>query len=154
MAAMTLRQVASGPTYRLEPARQVADWLVPVDIEETDDAYIVDLDLPNAGEEDVQIELRGNELRIFGAFRDRGRSGILRRQGRRVGEFEFLVTLPGDIDADGVDASLEHGVLRVRSPKARGGQAKRIAVHNPTAERPPHRTQPSAGQAGAVQRSS
>jgi HSP20 family protein len=136
--------------------------LVPIDIEETEDAYVVDLDLPNVGEDNVQIELRGNELRIFGEFRYRQRHGILRRQSRRVGEFEYLIALPGDLDPDRVEASLEHGVLQVWAPKADAGSPRRIEVHKKTAgnhkmpqpgsmPKPGAMAQPSAGQAGSSQ---
>ena len=187
------QQVATSPIYRMDPSREMADLqdrlsqltqyfadllpqaggrvspgLMPIDVEETDDAYIVDLDLPNVREEDVQIELRGNELRIFGAYRDRERTGVLRRQSRRVGEFEFLVALPSDVDPEGVDASLETGVLRVLAPKMHSAQARRIEVHKgsqvkdvrKTPEQPgtapagmasPSMAQPSAGQAGSSQ---
>ncbi|WP_412749742.1 Hsp20/alpha crystallin family protein [Krasilnikovia sp. M28-CT-15] len=43
-----------------------------------------------------------------------GRLGVLRCQTRRVGQFEFMVTLPGDIDPHKVEASLHDGVLTVR----------------------------------------
>ena len=129
--------------------------LLPIDVEETDDAYVVDLDLPNVGEDDVQIELRGSELRIFGEFRDRERHGILRRKGRRVGEFEFLISLPGDIDHEHVDASLEQGVLQISAPKADSAQARRVAVHTGSGSSNPvlpgSMAQPSAGQAGSSQ---
>jgi HSP20 family protein len=36
-----------------------------VDIEETDDAFIVELDLPGLRKDDVSIDLRDNELMIM-----------------------------------------------------------------------------------------
>lgn len=36
--------------------------------------------------------------------------------------------LPGAVDEDGVEASLEEGVLTVRVPKAQGEQARRIEI--------------------------
>lgn len=156
MAAMTLsvsrpsRQMATSPTFRMDPS-DLLD-LVPIDIEETEDAYVVDLDLPNVGEDNVQIELRGSELRIFGEFRERTRHGILRRQSRRVGEFEYLISLPGDLDPDRVEASLEHGVLQVWAPKAQSAHPRRIDVHkSQKTPKPGTMAQPSAGQAGSSQ---
>ena len=189
------RQVATSSTYRTDPSREMEDlqdrlgqltqtifgdllpltgaarraaWAMPVDIEETDDAYLVDLDLPNVREDDVQVELRGNELRIFGNFQDRRRTGILRRRSRQEGEFEFVIDLPGEVDADHVDATLEHGVLRVSAPKVGSSQARRIEVHRaeesgrpaPPAGAPPGPSlsagSPPRGTAtpGAAQRSS
>ncbi|GAA4258612.1 hypothetical protein GCM10022255_079970 [Dactylosporangium darangshiense] len=101
----------------------------PVDIEETGDAFRVELDLPGVAPGDVQIELRDNEIRVFGAFAERQREGTLRHQARRTGEFEYLIALPGDVNPDGVEADLDGGVLTIVAPKASGRQARRIEVH-------------------------
>jgi HSP20 family protein len=92
-------------------------WLPPVDLEETDDAWVVEADLPGVKKGDVNIEVRDYELAIHGDVKERERSGILRRRTRRTGQFDYRVTLPGEVDADGVDAQLDHGVLTVRVSK-------------------------------------
>jgi HSP20 family protein len=103
-------------------------WVPPVDIEETNDSYLLEMDLPGVRPEDVNLELRdGNELRISGQYRDRERTGTMRRQSRRGGEFEYDVILPGDVNAEQVEATLEDGVLSVRLGKAQG-QPRRIEV--------------------------
>jgi HSP20 family protein len=118
----------SGPAIPAVPV-----WVPPVDIEETDDSYLLEIDLPGVRPEDVNLELRdSNELRISGQYRERERSGTLRRQDRRTGEFEYDVILPGDVDPEQVEASLQDGVLSVRLGKARN-QPRRIEVHGGTA---------------------
>jgi HSP20 family protein len=108
-------------------------WVPPVDIEETQDSYILEMDLPGVKAEDVNIELRdGNELRISGQYRARERTGTMRRENRRGGDFEYDVILPGDINPDQVEATLEDGVLMLRMGKAQGGQARRIQVRGGT----------------------
>jgi HSP20 family protein len=102
--------------------------VAPVDIEETDDAYIVDMEVPGVRREDINIELRDNELRISGEIKERERVGMLRRRERRVGQFEHVVALPGDVDPNKVDANLSGGVLTVRVGKARASQPRRIEV--------------------------
>jgi HSP20 family protein len=103
-------------------------WVPAFDIEETEDAYILEMDLPGVRPEDVDIELRdGNELRITGNYRDRERTGTMRREGRRGGDFEYDVIMPGEVDPDRIDATLEQGVLTVRAAKAQP-QARRIPV--------------------------
>jgi HSP20 family protein len=104
---------------------------VPVDIEEADDQFIVELDLPDVRPEDVDVELNDNHLRVTGESRRRERSGIPRRQTRRVGALEYLITLPGEIDPDRVDASLSEGVLSVRVGKADASRARHIEVKGP-----------------------
>src|SRR5258706_15731285 len=58
--------------------------MAPVDMEETDDAYIVELELPGVKPGDVNVEVRENELRVSGEVKERERKGIVRRQMRRV----------------------------------------------------------------------
>jgi HSP20 family protein len=103
-------------------------WSPFVDIEEADDAWIVEADLPGVDRKDVSVELRDSELSITGEARERERKGILRRRTRPVGRFEYRVTLPGAPDAEGVDAKLADGVLTVRVPKAEQARPQRIAV--------------------------
>jgi HSP20 family protein len=105
-----------------------AIWEPPVDIEETDDAWIVEAELPGAKQEDVNVEVHENELVVTGEIKEKERTGILRRRTRRVGQFEYRVTLPGEVDAERIDASLDHGVLRIRVPKPERTQPRRIEV--------------------------
>lgn len=144
--------LAGTPAYRWDPRREVdelnsrfgqliqsliggeagiggsAGWSPPVDVEETEDAYVVDVDLPNVNPENVNLEMRGEELRISGAFEERSRGGVVRRQGRQTGEFEYMIDLPSDIDSDQVQAAYSNGVLTVMVPKARDAQPRRIEI--------------------------
>jgi HSP20 family protein len=105
-----------------------AGWVPAVDIEELEDAYVVEAEAPGVKREDVNIEVSGNELTISGEIKVRDREGIIRRRTRRVGEFEFRVVLPNEVNAEGIDAKLNEGVLTVRIPKAERAQRRRIEV--------------------------
>jgi HSP20 family protein len=105
-------------------------WIPQVDIEESDDAWIIEAEVPGAERDDVDVELRDAELVISGEIKERERKGILRRRTRRTGAFEFRVVLPGQPDPDAVDANLEHGVITVRVPKAEQARARQIEVHS------------------------
>jgi HSP20 family protein len=84
--------------------------------------------VPGVNREDVNIEVSGNELTISGESKERTREGIIRRRTRRVGQFEFRVVLPIEVNPEGVDAKLNDGVLTVRIPKAAGAKSRRIEV--------------------------
>lgn len=103
-------------------------WSPPVDLEETDDAWLVEADLPGVKQGDVTVELRDSELAIHGEVKERERVGILRRRTRRTGQFDYRVTLPGDADADNVQANLDDGVLTVRIPKPERAKPRRIEI--------------------------
>ena len=109
------------------PAGQGA-WMPAGDVIETNDAYIVEVELPGARREDVDVQLNGNELVVTGELKEHKREGLFRRRARRVGEFEYRVTLPGDLRESDVEASLAHGVLKVQVPKARNTESHRIEV--------------------------
>jgi HSP20 family protein len=105
-----------------------AGWVPAVDIEELEDVYVVEAEVPGVKREDVNIEVSGNELTISGEIKVREREGIIRRRTRRVGQFEFRVLLPNEVNAEGIDAKLNDGVLSVRIPKAERAQRRRIEV--------------------------
>ena len=73
----------------------------------------------------------GPEAAIYqrtGEVKERQREGLFRRRTRKIGEFEFRATLPGDLRDDGVEASLAYGVLKVYVPKAQSSQTRKIPV--------------------------
>lgn len=105
-----------------------AGWIPAVDIEEREDAYVVEAEVPGVKREDVNIEVSGRELTISGEIKERKSEGVIRRRTRRVGRFEFRVALPSEVNPEGVDAKLNDGVLTVRVPKAERAQRRRIEV--------------------------
>lgn len=50
------------------------------------------------------------------------------RRSRRTGRFEFRTHLPGDVNADGVNAQLSDGVLKVTIPKAEAAKPQHIVI--------------------------
>ncbi len=76
----------------------------------------------------MNIELVGNELAITGDIKEKERKGVLRRRTRRVGRFEFRVTLPNQVDPEKIEAELTDGVLTVHVPKAERAQRRQIEV--------------------------
>jgi HSP20 family protein len=103
-------------------------WVPLADIEETDDAYIVEMELPGVKQDDVDIEVNGRELTVSGEVKEKERAGILRRRTRKVGEFSYTVSLPMEIDADSVSADLDSGVLTIRVPKSQGTKSRHVAI--------------------------
>jgi len=109
-------------------ATESVGWAPPVDIEEQDDAYVIEAELPGVAKDDVNIELISNELMITGEIKEREREGILRKRTRRIGRFEYRVRLPEQVDPDNVEAKLTNGVLSVRVPKREQAERRRIQV--------------------------
>jgi len=100
----------------------------PADVEEADDAYLVELDLAGVDKGDIDIETTGRRLVVQGERKEKERVGLLHRQTRTVGRFRYEVTLPEQVDGDGIDARLQDGVLRLRVPKVKSEQRRHIEV--------------------------
>ena len=103
-------------------------WVPLADVEETDDAYVVELELPGAVRDDVDVEIDGRVLTVSGEVREKERRGILHRRARRLGRFHHSLTLPGVLDEEHVEAELRDGVLTVRLPKSEATRRRRIQV--------------------------
>src|SRR5688500_18788885 len=64
------------------PVSERGAWSPLVDLEETDDSYFVEADLPGVKPENVNVELVGNELAITGEIKEREPQGTVRRRAR------------------------------------------------------------------------
>jgi HSP20 family protein len=104
---------------------RVQSWSPPVDVEETEEEFQIEADVPGVGPEDVTVDLQRNELRITGQYG--GEQGEGEQQQSRRGRFNYRVTLPSDVNAEACTAKLENGVLRLQLPKASAGR-QRIQV--------------------------
>ena len=94
-------------------------WSPPVDIYETDDSFVVTVEIPGVEGNDVRVEVSGSELSISG---NRGFDAVCskesyhRLEGVR-GRFRRSFSLPEPLDSARVTANLKDGVLRVVLPK-------------------------------------
>ena len=107
---------------------QLDRWAPLADVEEAEDAYTVEIELPGVRRDDIDVQLVNRVLTVSGEVKEKERAGILHRRTRRVGQFHYAVTLPGDVDGDDVSARLNDGVLSIRVPKSPGAKPRRIAI--------------------------
>ncbi|MCX7620853.1 MAG: Hsp20/alpha crystallin family protein [Acidimicrobiales bacterium] len=102
---------------------------VPVaDVEETDDTYVVEIELPGVKREDIKVEITGRRVSVDGERKEKERTGVLRRRERTVGRFHYEVTLPGEVDEGKAEARLDEGVLQIRLPKPESVKPRRIEI--------------------------
>lgn len=98
-------------------------WVPTADVVETDRAYLIEVELPGVRREDVDVALVGNEFVVSGEVTERRREGMFRHRTRKIGHFDFRVTLPGPLREEGVEVSLAYGVLKVFVPKAKTAES-------------------------------
>ncbi len=103
-----------------------------IDVEETDQAYVVSAELPGLAEQDIELNLHENTLTLRGEKRAERKEekGGRRYAERSYGRFERTIPFPTEVDADRVDASFRNGVLTVTLPKNEKARekARRIEV--------------------------
>jgi len=97
---------------------------------ETSDGYYLEAELPGLALEDLEIYMAdANTLAIKGERkRPELSGGQWHRCERAVGTFERSFILPGTVNADEIEASLKHGVLTVKLPKAPEPRPRKIEV--------------------------
>ncbi len=107
------------------------------DLEELDDAWLLRAELPGVKPDDVDIQLAGRRLLVRAERKETERKGLLRRTTRTTGRYFLEVALPGEVDPDSVDATLDDGVLTVRvaKPATEQGRSRRIAIRRPGGDR-------------------
>jgi HSP20 family protein len=115
-------------SFRQLPSLLNGAFTPTADVEETNDAYVVEIELPGVKRDDVNIEVAGRRVTVHGERKEKERVGILRKRERTVGRFHYEVTLPGEVDEDGVEAHLDEGVLTVRLPKPESERPRRIEI--------------------------
>ncbi len=116
-----------------------------VNVRESDDAVIVEAELPGLDVGDVEISATGDELLLKGS-RPACQPGEAKPQGggngeshgqervtwhrreRGTGDFERRITLPVPVDSGRVEAKLSSGVLTITCPKAPEAQPHKVPV--------------------------
>ncbi len=106
-------------------------WTPRVDLSETADAYVVELDVPGVSREDININFHDNTLSISGERKSEKKEegkGEYVRVERQYGSFYRSFTLPKTVDTEKIDARYEDGVLVITVPKAEESKPRKIDV--------------------------
>ncbi|MBA2947569.1 Hsp20/alpha crystallin family protein [Streptomyces himalayensis] len=112
----------------LTPVTEGMAWSPLADVSETDDAYLIEIDVPGVKREDIDIEMGERDVTVRGEFKEREGAGTLRRGTRRTGRFEYRTLLPGDVNTEEVNAALRDGVLTITVPKAETTKPRHIEI--------------------------
>jgi HSP20 family protein len=108
---------------RIEP--WFAARAFPVDLLETEDAYMVEAALPGFKPEEIEVTALGDTLTIRAHHKERkeqreekpGKEGVYLRRERSIGGFVRVIELPMVLDPRKVTAAYEHGLLTLRIMK-------------------------------------
>jgi HSP20 family protein len=113
-----------------EPAVLQGAWVPVADVFETPDSYIVEIELPGLGKDEIEIQAQGDELVVRGERRSNRttRPDVFHRLERRHGPFARGFRFPEEVEPDRVGAEFADGLLRLSVPKARTRRSTRVRV--------------------------
>ncbi len=102
-------------------------WSPRLDTHETEDAFLVAVDLPGVASEDVIINLEKGVLTVSGERKSPfGLSGDADRQ--TDGKFEHSFPVPDAVDTDSIDATYKDGVMTITLRKSKDSQPRQIPI--------------------------
>ncbi|MFB9526704.1 Hsp20/alpha crystallin family protein [Nonomuraea roseola] len=102
-------------------------WTPMADISETEDSYVVEVDVPGVKKDQIDVQFSERELIVTGQIEEHERQRR-HRKTRRTGSFELRTLLPEEVDAERVEARLSNGVLTITVPKAAAAKPRHIEV--------------------------
>lgn len=101
----------------------------PLNIFRKGDDFIVITEVPGIKKEDLTIQVKGNTIRLAGTKSvDYPEKVALHRRERLAGRFDRAVTLPVEIDPEGVKAEARDGILALFLPRAAHDKPRSIEV--------------------------
>ena len=121
----------SRPTAERRESVRPADWTPAVDISESADGYLIEIELTGVNREAIEVTLREGSLII------QGERPVPEEPGRRYhrlerprGHFLRRFELPENVEAAEIDGEVVEGVLRLSLPRHRNApaQAARISI--------------------------
>ena len=123
----TLDQLRSSNWLQTSPSGSGA--YPPLNVFRKGDDIVIITEVPGVRKQDLSIEAKGNTIRICGTkqMAPDGKVSVHRRE-RRGGQFDRTVSLPIDVDADGIKAECRDGILALYLPRAERDKPRTIAI--------------------------
>jgi HSP20 family protein len=116
----------NGPSSRWN---RPAAGFPPLNVWEDGDTLYAEAEMPGVKGDDLDISVIAGDLTIRGRRGEQPSTGVAyHRQERGSGEFNRVLRLPVEVDANRVEASLRDGVLLIKLPKAESAKPKKIKV--------------------------
>jgi HSP20 family protein len=117
----------------VRPGALLADGgpaMLPLDVSENDNEFIIKASLPGVRPEDVQITVHGDTVTIRGEMKaeQERKDEQLHLRERRYGVFQRTVRLSSPVRSDQARADFENGVLTLTLPKSEEAKPKQIKI--------------------------
>jgi HSP20 family protein len=120
-------------------ARLASDWLQdstasrgpfpPINVFQQGDDIVAIIELPGIERNDLYVHAQGNTIRISGTKALDFPEGVsVHRRERISGAFDRTLSLPVQLDPDGIRAEYRDGILALFLPRAESDKPRAIAI--------------------------
>jgi HSP20 family protein len=120
-------------------ARLASDWLrdattsrgpfPPVNVFQQGEDILAIVELPGIDKDELQIQAKENTIRISGRKSITYQDGVsVHRRERVSGEFDRTLSMPVQVDPDGIKAEYRDGLLALFLPRAESDKPRTISV--------------------------
>jgi HSP20 family protein len=117
----------------LAPAAKIFNHLPPVDVRETEKAYVLDMELPGYDEKNIDVHIEGGNLSIESkteeSHEEKKDEGTFILRERRLNSFSRSFKLPENADPETVSASFKNGILNLEIQKQAEARKKTIQIN-------------------------
>ena len=103
-------------------------WAPAVDVIETEDSYLLFVELPGVRKEDIQVNVRDRRLELSGRRHSLGENRNFLRMERSYGPFRRAFDLSAPVETESITADFEAGILRIHVPKRTGAGITTVPV--------------------------
>jgi len=101
----------------------------PVNVFRKGDDFIVITEVPGINKSNLEVQVKGNTIRLAGTKDvNHPDKASLHRRERLAGRFDRAVTLPVEINPEGVKAECRDGILALFLPRAERDKARSIQI--------------------------
>jgi len=102
----------------------------PINVFQQGDNLLAVLEVPGVDKSDLQIQAKGNAIRISGKKAISYPEGVsVHRRERSAGRFDRTLTVPMQIDADAIKAEYRDGVLALLIPRAESDKPRTVPIN-------------------------
>jgi HSP20 family protein len=100
----------------------------PINVFQQGDEILAIVELPGIDKNDLQIQAKENTIRISGKKVVDYPEGSVHRRERVFGEFDRTISLPVQLDPDGIKAEYRDGVLALFLPRSEREKPRSIKI--------------------------
>ena len=101
----------------------------PINVFRKGDDFVIIAEVPGVRKADLDVQVKGRSVRIAGGKSvDSPEKAAVHRRERQGGRFDRAVTLPVEINPDGVKADCRDGILALYLPRAERDRPRSIQI--------------------------